>query len=135
MQMPTERLVFVHPHSKKRNALMPSTKRHLARIGALAVAVLLAACSDGGSRSVEQKAKLVRKPPGPPVVAATVTLPNNDGRVHVIQLPGRSDVSKCLVFVGAAGSSMTCLHDTEYARPEYELEPLPRDEGADVRVR
>lgn len=78
-------------------------------------------CAESGE-TPDAAEKRVRKPPGPPSVAATVPLPRDDGRVHVIDIPGRHEVARCLVHVGPTGSSMTCLPVAEDAPTEWEPE-------------
>lgn len=83
--------------------------------------VLAAAAAVACSNSADDKPKRVRKPPGPPLVVSTVTLPMADGRIHIVDVPGRYETSRCLVHVSDAGhSSMSCLPQVEFQSIEYE---------------
>lgn len=84
------------------------------------VLVALLACALAGCGPNVAAPKRQRAEPVPPGVSRSITLPGDDGRVHVIDVPGRYETSRCLVHVGASASSMTCL-------PTPEMTPLERE--------
>lgn len=88
------------------------------------VLVALLACALAGCGPNVAAPKRQRAEPAPPGVSRSITLPGDDGRVHVIDVPGRYEVTRCLVHVGAGASSMTCL-------PTPEMAPLERERDRD----
>lgn len=89
---------------------------------AMRVLVALLACALAGCGPNVAAPKRVRAEPAPPGVARSISLPGEDGRVHVIDVPGRHEVTRCLVHVGASASSMTCLPTPEFTPVEREPE-------------
>ena len=87
-----------------------------------ATALALSSCGESGGSN---KRKLVRKPPAPPHVAATLALPGEDGRVHVVVIEGGLETSQCLVHVGPTGSSTACTPLSDFRR-QFEQPEEPR---------
>lgn len=88
------------------------------RAALLAVSLAVAGCGPNPSAP-----KRVRAEPAPPGVSRSISLPGDDGRVHVIDVPGRYEVTRCLVHVGPGASSMTCLPTPEFTPLEREPDP------------
>lgn len=80
--------------------------------------VALSACTQAA-----EPIKRVRKAPAAPSVVKSLSLPGEDGRVHIVEVPGRLDVSRCLIHVGPAGSTIACLPATDL--PPLEHDPAP----------
>lgn len=81
-----------------------------------AITIGAAAILFNTSSPVESKAaKTVapRKPTPPAFVSSTVVLPDGDGRVHVVTIPGQFDISKCAVLVAPTGSTVSCIQTTD----------------------
>lgn len=73
-----------------------------------AVTLALAGC-----HRPEPKAGSRPAVPRPPKIEATLTLPNGDGRVHVIAIRDQLEVTRCLVVVPASGpASAVCPQKT-----------------------
>lgn len=90
-----------------------------ARAALVVGASLLASC--GGSPEPGPRTARREREPKPPAVTATLELPRGDGRVHIVDVPGRYDVAKCLVHVSPTGTStMTCI-------PQADIAPLSHE--------
>lgn len=87
----------------------------------IALALMVAALAGCGPNPTATKR--VRAEPAPPGVSRSITLPSDDGRVHVIDVPGRYETTRCLVHVGPGASSMTCLPTPEVTPLEREPDP------------
>lgn len=73
---------------------------------ALVAAAAVASCHqvDNGARHWQSPAN----PAGPPRIDATLTLPQGDGRVHVVAIPGDlGEVTRCVVAVSSVGMIAT----------------------------
>ena len=85
------------------------------RLALALLAVALAGCGPSPAAT-----KRVRAEPAPPGVSRSIALPGDDGRVHVIDVPGRYETTRCLVHVGQSASSMTCLPNADFTPLERE---------------
>jgi len=86
------------------------------RLTFVALAVVLCGCAP--SRDAAPRAP--KPPPAKPSTAASITLPSDDGRVHIIDVPGRHETTRCLVHVIGQHSTIACLPPADLPRVELD---------------
>lgn len=79
---------------------------HGMRLTALLLVALLVGCSEHPDDGPKRRAHRVIAPAS---VVSTINLPGDDGRVHIVEIPGAYEVERCAVYVGPAGGSVTCM--------------------------
>jgi hypothetical protein len=80
---------------------------------AISCAFLGAGCSGGGESKPRHK---VKREPQTMQLMQTIQLPNDQGTIHLIKVPGGSfESSRCVLHVGQAGTgSFVCPAGTSY---------------------
>lgn len=90
-----------------------------AAAAAFITAAVVASCYKAGG-SAQPRADLT-KPAGPPRLDATLTLPQGDGRVHVIAIPSEfGEVTRCVVAVSSVGMIAASCAPKEIELPAVE---------------
>lgn len=99
-------------------------RMQISRTRILLVAIFCASLGTGCSGGGEAKpAAQLRKPIDPTAkVLQTLTLPNDDGRVHILLIPGRYESARCLVHVSPNGlATMHCPPAAEVSSRDLDV--------------
>jgi hypothetical protein len=83
-------------------------------VQALAVALCVSGCSPKAANHP------VAAPRPSPRIDATLALPQGDGRVHVIAIPGELEVTRCIVAISPTGAVATSCAPKEIELPAGE---------------
>ena len=87
------------------------------RLTALLLAALVAGCSAQADEAPKRRAHRVIAEPS---VVSTIKLPSDDGRVHIVEIPGAYEVERCAVYVGPTGGGITCMQPGEPPPAQFE---------------
>lgn len=87
----------------------------------LLLVLFVVACSE--ANTAERPLPVARRAVEPPSVT-TLSLPGEDGRVHIVTVPDRWQTSRCLVHVGTnGGGTIGCMQPTDRPVSERIAEP------------